>query len=144
MKEKEKNSQPLPANWTEDLQIFDANCDDNGDFILILISLDGLQYIYSGHIIYVCQHFYSRKGISATLNSFFSVYQTLFFELIRLIFDIQTLFFEFPTLIFKFPTSFFEFPTLLFPTLFLNFQLSSLNFKDKSLKFKLKSLKFKE
>ena len=71
LKEKEKNSQPLPANWTEDLQIFDANCDDNGDFISILISLDGLQCIYSGHIIYVCQHFYLRKGISATLNSFF-------------------------------------------------------------------------
>ena len=33
LKEKEKkNSQPLPANWTEDLLIFDADCDDNGDY----------------------------------------------------------------------------------------------------------------
>ena len=65
-----ENTQPTQADLTEDLQIFDADCDDNGYFTLILILLDCLQCMYGGHIIYGCQHFYLRKGISATLNFF--------------------------------------------------------------------------
>ena len=50
-KRKKKTTQPTQADLTEDLQIFDADCDDNGYLILILILLDCLQCIYGGHII---------------------------------------------------------------------------------------------
>ena len=30
-REKKKTTQPLQANWTEDLKIFDVDCDDDGD-----------------------------------------------------------------------------------------------------------------
>ena len=76
LKEKgKKNTQPTQADLTEDLQIFDADCDDNGYFTLILILLECLQCIYGEHIICVCQRIYLWKGISATLF-FFLVFPT--------------------------------------------------------------------
>ena len=103
--------------------VFDADCDDNGDFILIGRFA---MHIYTVCALFMCVNIFIYESVLVPLwKDFFLVFPTLFFDLWNWNFILWTskiilwifnfnLWISIPTLIFEFPTLFFEFQTLFF------------------------------